>query len=213
MTEQAAFLPFHAINEFMRADFRISVIRTALGAINSLPDDLAASLNRLTRKHVTVPGFRNSERAPAVIKALPMAKAFEKSPELVAAVLAAWAEAHADLRQQVYDLLKLRGWKMFPDEENLKLDSLSPDLFKQWAIFPLAADRRKAPGFYPHWPKGEEYETLYQQFNEIHPDAEASIDQLSLMVVWLSLRLPYHVDETLDGRLTPAEDAAGAAED
>jgi hypothetical protein len=208
MNDQAAFLPFHAINEFMRADFRLSVIRSVMNALPELPDKLANSIHQMTRKYVKVPGFRNSDKAPAMVKVLPMAKAFEKNADLVAAILAAWCEAHAELRMQVYELLKARNWKVFPKTEGLTLDSLNPEWVKDWAILPLNVDRTKVPGFYTHWPKGEDYEIIYQQFTETYPNSEASIDQVSLMAVWLSLRLPYQVDEELPGAEAPTENRA-----
>ena len=89
---QVEFLPFHAINDFMRSDFRLSVVKSTLGALNSLPESQRNSINHLTKKLVKIPGFRHSDKAPAFVRAIPTANAFEKSPELVAAILAAWAE-------------------------------------------------------------------------------------------------------------------------
>jgi len=167
------FLPFHAINEFMRNDYRLTVVRTALQALPSLPAELRASIDRLTKHFVKVPGFRNSAQAPTGVKMNPMAAAFEKSPELVAAILAAWAEVHLELRQQVYDLLTGRGWELLPMEAN----------------------RAKLPGFMIHWPKGENFEKLNQAFHVKYPEVQSEADDVSLMVVWLSARLPYDVGD------------------
>lgn len=186
------FLPFHAINEFMRNDFRLAVVRATLNGLANLPEDHRTGLDRLTRKYVSVPGFRNSDRAPNVVKVLPMTKAFEKSPELVAAILAAWADLHAELRQQMFDLLTERGWKMLAAEEG-NLPSLG-DL-KAWGVLPLSANRARMPGFYTHWPKGQDYEALYSAFSAKHPESTASLDEVSLMAVWVSLRLPVSVEE------------------
>jgi hypothetical protein len=116
-----------------------------------------------------VPGFRNSAKAPARVKAIAIVKAFEKSPDLVAAILSAWSEAQGEFRQQVYDFLTAREWKMLPPE----------------------ADRTKLPGFLTVWLTGEDFETLYDAFIETHPDHQPGIDDLSLMIVWLSGRLPF----------------------
>jgi hypothetical protein len=167
------FLPFHAINEFMRNDYRLAVVRTALQALPKRPAELRASIDRLTKRFVQVPGFRNSAQAPTGVKMSPMAAAFEKSPELVAAILAAWAEVHPELRQQVYDLLTGRGWELLPVEVN----------------------RAKLPGFVIHWPKGENFEGLNQAFRVKYPEAQLETDDVSLMVVWLSARLPYEEEE------------------
>jgi hypothetical protein len=199
MTEQdisphkVQFLPFHAINEFMRNDYRLSVVRAALNALPNLPTKFRQPINQATRRYVKVPGFRNPEKAPTAIKVLPMAKAFEKSPELVAAIIATWAEVHVELRQQVYELLKARGWKLFP--EDLSLESLSLDAIREWAVLPIEFDRTSLPGFVATWPKDNNFETLYKVFTEMYPNANEGIDNVGLMVVWLSMRLPVNVEE------------------
>ena len=195
MNNTAEYLPFHAINEFMRPDFRLNILRDTLSALPGLAEEHISRINRLTRKLVKVPGFRNSEKAPALMKIVPMSKSFEKSPELVAAILAAWADINPELRNQVFNLLKGRGWTFLPDDQPLSIAILSPELLKKWPIFPLEVDRTKLPGFYIYWPKGEDFETLYKQFGESYPDVEVGIDKVSLMVVWFNLRLPYQMEE------------------
>lgn len=173
MVEQTAeFLPFHAVNEFMRLDFRLTVIRSVLTALPSLPVRFRVPIDKLTRQHIRVAGFRNSVQAPAPLKVPPMAEGFEKHPELVAAILAAWAEARTDLRAKVYDLLKSRGWEILP-----------PD-----------ADRTKLPGFLTRWPKDQDFDVLNKAYHEVYADDQVTADDVSLMVVWLSGRLPYSIE-------------------
>lgn len=174
MTEKTArFLPFNAINEFMNADYRLDVIRETISQINTLPNELRAPVDKLTRELVHVSGFRNSVKAPTPLKVRPLVDAFIKHPALVAALLAAWAEIHGDLRQQIYDLLVERGWEVLPPE----------------------ADRTKIPGFVPHWPKGQDFDTLNAAFAEKYPGQEVNPDDISLMIVWVSTRLPYPEEE------------------
>jgi len=195
MPEKTEFLPFHAINEFMRPDFRLSVIRETLSSIASVPDTLAKELNHQIKKSVTVPGFRNSEKAPALIKVLPTSKAFEKNPELVAALIACWAEYQSDLRDKVYELLKDQGWNLLPVSDGFEAENISLELIKEWPVLPIKVNRAKLPGFYTRWPKDQDFETLYKKFTELYPEMDVSIDKVSLMAVWLSMRLPYHVDD------------------
>lgn len=212
MTEnQVEFLPFHAINEFMRDDFRLAVIRSAFSSMSSLPESHRLTLNRLTGKLVKIPGFRRSDKAPALVRAIPTVKAFEKSPELVAAILSAWAEAHASLRAQVYEILVGRGWKTFSAEmlNPANLPSLKSE--RDWGILPVEADRTRLPGFLSFWPKGETFEILYQKFSEKFPETPASLDETSLMAVWLALRLPYQIVDQ-DGNLV-TNDKPVAAQD
>ncbi len=162
------FIPFHAINEFMRADYRMILLRSTLLALPDLTPKTQASVNKLTKKHVKVPGFRNSAKAPASVKAVAMVKAFENQPKLVAAVLSAWAEANPELRQQIFDILKSFDWKLLPQEAN----------------------RARLPGFLTQWPDEQDYDVIYDTFTNAYPDSEYGIDDVSLMAIWLALRLP-----------------------
>jgi hypothetical protein len=198
MADKTEFLPFNAINEYMRPDFRLKVIRDALSSQSSLDETLSNDLNHLLKKYVTVPGFRSSDKAPALVKVLPTSKAFEKNPDLVAVILTCWAETQTELREQSYMVLKERKWPLFPENEEQKPIASITETIKEWPVFPITMDRAKLPGFYIHWPKGEDFEALYKAFTELYPDSDASIDKVSLMMVWLSMRLPFQVDVDLE---------------
>ena len=170
--KKVQFYPFHAVNDFMRNDYRLEVIRTTLTTLPSLPEELQAPIERLTKKFVKLPGFRNSAKAPANLRVKSTADAFEKSHQLVAAILQAWSSSHPELRQQVYDLLIARNWEVLP-----------PD-----------TDRTKLPGFFIKWPKGEDFDILNAAYKEMYPDSQIGSDDVSLMIVWVSTRLPYHVE-------------------
>lgn len=195
MDKQLQFLPFHAINEFMRPDFRLSIIRDVLNNTTSLPEEHATAVANVTRRTVKVPGFRNSEKAPPLVKVMPMVKSFEKSPELVSAILSAWAAIHYDLLDQVYTILKHRNWPVMEREQEFSFTSLTSDMINKWVILPPGLDRKRIPGFIPRWPKGEDFETLFATYKELFPEGAASIDQVSLMAVWLALRLPYTIED------------------
>jgi hypothetical protein len=167
------FLPFHAVNEFMRDDYRAVVIRATLTALSGLPAEFRDPVDRLTKRNVQVPGFRISTKAPLPLRLKPTIDAFIKNPQMAAAILSAWAEAHAELRSQIHELLVARGWEVLPPE----------------------ADRTQLPGFVPTWPKDEDFEKLTLAFKEKYPDAVASDDDISLMIVWVSGRLPFQSPE------------------
>lgn len=198
MPENTELLPFHAINEFMRPDFRLTVIRDTLATQSNLPEALSNDLNQKIRKRVTIPGFRNSEKAPVMVKVLPTSKAFEKNPDVVASILSCWVETQSELRDQVYQLLKSRNWKMLPETEGMDFENLTIELINEWPVLPIKVNRAKLSGFFTHWPQGEDFETLYDNYSELFPESQASIDKVSLMVVWLSMRLPYHVSSLED---------------
>ncbi len=181
--KQVEFLPFHVVNEFMRPDYRLTVVRDTLTALPKLPNHFRAAIDKLIKKNVRVAGFRDSTLAPTPFKIGPVAEGFEKSPELAATILSAWAETKSELRTGIYELLKGRGWELLPPE----------------------ADRTKIPGFLTTWPnKDEDFDMLNKAYAEAHPGEEISTDDVSLMVVWLSGRLPYPSEAEAEGE-EPAE--------
>lgn len=186
------FLPFHAINEFMRSDFRMKVVKDTLAKLPGLPSDLRDPVERHIRKSVKIPGFRHPEKAPTLVKVLPCAQVFEKNPEFVAAMLAAWSEVNAHLRDQMLVVFQQRGWYFFPTEISSVADFPLPKTEKDWGILPATADRTRLPGFTMYWPGTEDFEVLYDTYIEIYPGGEASKDEVGLMAVWMAMRLPYH---------------------
>jgi len=179
--KKVQFYPFHAINDFMRDDFRLEVVREALQSLTGAPEDVRAPIERLTRKTVQVPGFRNPAKAPVAFRLKPTVDSFSRHPQMCAAILTAWAECHPALRQQIYDLLIRRGWEVMP-----------PD-----------ADRTKLPGFLIKWPEGEDVEILNEAYRECHPESDETEDSISLMAVWISTRLPYQLGA--DAKITPSQ--------
>ncbi len=188
---KARFLPFTAINEFMRDDYRRSVISETLIQLGSLPKPKQAALESQTRKAVNVPGFRNSAKAPLMLRIKGLEEAFTRSAPLVAAIIDAWSELHSPLRLQVHTLLSERGWPVYPPE----------------------SDRTHLPGFHITWPKSEDFEVIVAAFAEKYPDAPAADDDVSLMTVWMSMRLPYALEEEDQDEQAPgpATDAALAS--
>jgi len=182
-TKEARFIPFHAVNEFLLTDYRLKLLQTVLGEINQLSEERRTNINRLVKRLVQVPGFRNSSLAPASVKARAAVSAFERSSEFAANILAGWVELKPDLARKVWDLLSSRGWELLPIE----------------------TDRVKLPGFLPRWPKSETFEVLDDAYEAAYPqDGEHEYD-INLMFAWLWGRLPVEmVDLDLDkDQITP----------
>jgi len=172
--KKVSFFPYHAINEFMTDEYRQHVVRSVLEALPNLPDEHRQAINKLTLKHVKIPGFRNSLKAPLALKVRLTIEAFQKRPEMVAAILSAWAEYYPAARQNVFDLLVARGWELLP----------------------IDADRKKLPGLLTHWPKDETFERIQEAYKAAYPDPPVPDNDIALMVVWLSGRLPYQFSES-----------------
>ena len=170
--KQIAFVPFHAINQFMLDEFRQQVIRSVFTNYEALSANRRKAINGLIKKSVSVPGFRDASQAPLAVKLRGVERAFEKNPDLTAQILMAWTELKPELGQQVHSLLSGRGWE----------------------VLPLDADRTRLPGFLPDWPKDEDYDSLDAAFAEKYPQAKVDAYDFRLMVVWVGGRLPYNTN-------------------
>ena len=171
--KKVQFYPFHAINDFMLSDYRHEVLQQVLSDTGKLSSGQRCAIKNDIKHLVKVPGFRDSSGAPLPLKIRGAESTFERNAGFAAKILQGWSEIHADLRQQVYDLLKNRNWE----------------------ILPADADRTKLPGFLGNWPKDDTYEVLNKAFSEIYPDSQASENDVRLMVVWLSGRLPVNMND------------------
>lgn len=177
MDTKVKFLPFHAINEFMIDDYRQLVIQSVLGRFSKLDEEKQRKINGLIKKYVKVQGFRNSAIAPLPMKVNGCIDAFKKSPDFVSQILSGWYELHQELAESINELLESRGWKTLP----------------------LHADRSVLPGFMVEWPKKDDFETLIQAFRDNNQQINVSDDDISLMIVWVSNRLPYeYVDDLFE---------------
>lgn len=163
------YAPFAAINDFMLADFRLKVIQHVYSNLSHLPDSLRQPIDFLTKSLVIVPGFRNSAKAPPALKSRNAVQPFEKSSEFVSIILYTWAQLMPELGVQVYELLSKLGWE----------------------VLPVGADRTKMPGFLPKWPDQHNFISLNDLFTSLFPQTQYSSDEISLMIVWISLCLPY----------------------
>ncbi len=170
---QDEFYPFHVINEFMLPDFRLHVIQSVYAGLDRLSGERRSVINGMVKRHVQVPGFRNSAQAPSGIKAKASVSVFERRADFVAQTLQAWSDLRPELRQTVFDFLEGREWDLLP-----------PD-----------ADRTKLPGFFTDWPEGETYDLLGEAFAQAYPDLTVEENDLRLMIVWLASRLPFEMDE------------------
>jgi len=172
-TIQKKVLPFHAVNEFMRDDYRLVILQEALSDQTINTPELRQRIGRMVSKGVQIPGFRNSNLAPVGIKIKNSTSLFERSPEFAAAVMEAWSHQHADLRSKMAELLASRGW----------------------LIPPVDDDHSLLPGFQLDWPKADTYEVLIEELRKNAPDLRETDDDISLMAVWIGNRLPYNLYE------------------
>jgi hypothetical protein len=170
MPEKVEFLPFHAINEFMRDDYRLLVLNEVFAGQDQLPQEKKAALGKLVARFVTVQGFRNSNLAPAARKARGSVTLFERSAEFVGLVVESWRCLHPQLAAAMFAVLTEHAWS---------------------DLLPIEADRSQLPGFHIHWPKQDTFEVLNKAVLDKDPALQESEDNVSLMAVWLGNCLPY----------------------
>lgn len=157
----------------MLPEYRLQVLTTVLTGLDRLSADRRSAINNQLKRSLKVPGFRNALLAPLPVKIKNSVSVFERSADYAAQVVAAWAELHPELRQQIYDLLAERGWEMLPAD----------------------TDRAKLPGYLTRWPGKDSFEAILQAFREKYPGVDVPDNDISLMSVWLGGRLPYDVIE------------------
>jgi hypothetical protein len=163
------YLPFHAVNEFMRDDYRLQVLQEVFTALDRCTVMQRQLIMRLFAKGVQIPGFRNSSLAPIPIKIKNSASLFERSSEFSATIMECWSNLHPELKSAMLTLLTEKGWK--PQS--------------------ITLDRSLLPGFQVDWPKTETFAILSKSIREAHPELNESDDNISLMAVWVGNRLPY----------------------
>lgn len=171
MTEKnkVKYIPFHAVNEFMRDDYRLLVLQEVFTSLDKCSGMQKQMIQRLFAKGVQISGFRNSSLAPLGIRIKNSASLFERSSEFAAIIMECWSNLHPVLKSATLDLLTERGWK--------------PQL--------LSVDRSLLPGFLTDWPKADSFDSLIKAIRESSPDLNESDDNISLMAVWVGNRLPY----------------------
>lgn len=172
-TESSKFYPFSAVNDFMREDYRLTILHEVLASLDKIPAEQKMRIGRLISKGIQVQGFRNSNLAPVGMKAKKSVDLFERSPEFAAQVMESWSRLHPELRLLIRNVLVKRNWTV--KEDDLDLSQLS--------------------GFQIDWPKEDTFQVLIDKARELPPELAVTDDDISLMVVWIGNRLPYDLYE------------------
>ena len=67
---------------------------------------------------------------------------------------------------------------------------------RNWEVLPVDVDRAVLPGFLIQWPAGETYDTLGKAYGEKYSGSSEGGNDIRLMMVWLSGRLPYDMGDS-----------------
>jgi len=164
-------LPFHAVNEFMRDDYRLTILQEVFNELGKCTPSQRAKISSLFSSGVKLPGFRNSSLAPVAIRIKNSVGLFEKSAAFAGIILECWSNLHGELKGIIFETLTQKGWQLHP-----------PQL-----------DRSQLPGFGTDWPKEDTFEVICNTVREAQSDLKESDDNISLMAVWVGNKLPYNL--------------------
>ena len=161
-------VPFKAINVYINQEYLESVMKTVLTDYKKLSKQEQIDFTRFLRKYVTILGFRDPSRAPLSLQINALAKAFEAKDEVIPTVLSIWTKANKKLAADVKAWLEENKFKNLEMEREYSEDA----------------------GFTTDLPKKMDFDKVEKDFAKANPDAKYERDDLILMVLWLSGRLP-----------------------
>ncbi len=161
-------LPYKAINVYIDQDYLMKVANDILTKVNKLPKQDQIDFSHFIKKHINVLGFRDSSRAPLPLQVNALVKTFEEKDEVVPFLLSIWAKINKKLAKDVKSWLESEGWKDLATEREFS----------------------EGAGFIEDWPKKLTFDKLVKDYQKFNPDAKFERDDLILMVLWISGKLP-----------------------
>ncbi|MCJ7696205.1 MAG: hypothetical protein MUO40_12390, partial [Anaerolineaceae bacterium] len=120
-------------------------------------------------KYVKVKGFRNQKNAPLSLRLKEFIEKFEIESDLVEITLKVWVSLKNELFKEVKSMLVLAKW----DCLDLERDTKGGD-----------------QAFRSGWPKKSKPDKIYKSYQENYPKSKENIDDVALMVTWISGYLP-----------------------
>jgi len=163
-----SLLPLISLNVFLLPDFRREILTTVLNQKDNLSPEIMQELRQAIKEFVKISGFRNPLAAPQALQVRAMESPFEKESRFVKAILSSWADLKLDLGAKVQSVLPELGFEpndqapLYPDPEN---------------------------AFAVGWPEDLSFEKLADLVKQ-KTETDASSNEISLMTVWLTGRLP-----------------------
>ncbi len=163
-----SLLPLISLNVFLLPDFRREILTTVLNQKDNLSPEIKQEFRQAIKEFVKISGFRNPLAAPQALQVRAMESPFEKESRFVKAILSSWADLKLDLGAKVQSVLPELGFEpndqapLYPDPEN---------------------------AFAVGWPEDLSFEKLADLVKQ-KTETDASSNEISLMTVWLTGRLP-----------------------
>lgn len=165
---ESEYLPYKSVNVFITHEYLGKVTREILTGYKQLSKENAKSFIVQFREHVNVLGFRNVIRAPLSLQINAYTSAFEGKNDVVPFTLSTWALINSGLASEVKSWLKTEGWDCLSEVRHYN----------------------DSEGFLQDWPKKLSFTKLVKNFKKAKPNVEFEDDDLILMVIWISGKLP-----------------------
>lgn len=162
------YLPYKTINVFVERDHLRKTLEHIIKNINTLSKEDQISFGKEFREYVDILGFRNSMRAPLPLQVNAYVRAFEDMDEVIPFTLSTWTKIRKDFALKVKDWLDSEGWKALDLERNFD----------------------ETEGFIREWPETFTFEKMIKGFEKANPDYDFDDNDLLLMVLWISGKLP-----------------------
>jgi hypothetical protein len=159
---------YRAINVYVEREHLEDVLERILKGINSLSKPEQIEFIKKFKQYVKVNGFRNPTMAPLPLRVNAYAIAFEDKDETVPFTLSTWTKINPDLANEVKSWLEDKGWE---------------DLA-------LVREYDEDGGFKSDWPEDFGSEDLIADFQKDHPESSFEPDDITLMALWVSGKLP-----------------------
>jgi len=167
MTENE-YLPYKTINVFIESDYLRKTLEFILTNINTLPKEGQISFVNSFKEYVNILGFRNPMRAPLMLQVNAYIRAFEEKDEVIPFTLSTWSKIKSEFASEVKSWLESEGWDQLSTEREFDENM----------------------GFLKNLPEGLSFEQIIDRFKKARPDLAFEEDDLILMVLWISGRLP-----------------------
>jgi len=162
------YLPYKAVNVFINREYLEQLLESVLNGYNKLSKEKQIAFVKLFRQHVNVLGFRNAIRAPLSLQIKAYSSAFEEKNEVVPFTLSTWVELNSSLASEVEDWLDAEGIEVLDRDRGFI----------------------ETEGFLTDWPKKLTFDKLVKNFEKAKPNVKHNRDDLILMVLWISGKLP-----------------------
>jgi hypothetical protein len=162
------YLPYKAINVFVERDYLNQILEETLMGKSKLSKKEQIQFANQLKHYVNVLGFRNPTIAPLPLQVRALRSAFVEKDEVIPFILSTWVKININFAEKVKTWLVKNQWKNLAYER----------------------EYQETEGFLISWPDDLTFDNIVKKYKKDHPEEDFDRNDLILMVIWLSGRLP-----------------------